>query len=354
MELFNSYASGNAFFCDITEPCVYPDPNARILCLELETTCGVCNGLIATNEFVLCDCNDSWNCNLCGNSLPFWIPYTDDDTFDFQFQQPNKITEVSCEHGWLPHNLVSPTNGTFASFEIRTCCDDEPLIIDEEMFEAIVQEHYVGTYNQTDYSGNVTINQIQAIRFNMRSIRLYLEDQGLETCFYFVFRFVAGRNCLGNTEDINEYCSEPFKNVVCNADTAYQVAESIYPKKDCFSYYYGLDYNIGQGTPFQYSNRIRIPGFFEQTSFTITKEVISTTLKTTMSQNSEMWQLKTTHLPQTFVKYLVNVFSGKNVFINGEEYQVQGEINRNNDSGLQWYLDVNFEKIDCNKSLTCE
>ena len=354
MELFDSYASGNAYYCDVTQSCVYPDPNARIFCLDLTTSCGVCNGLITTNGLVLCDCGDSWNCNLCGNELPFWMPYTDDDTFDFQFQQPDEVTGTECEHGWLPHNLVSPTNTAFASFEIKTCCNDESLVIDEEMFAAIVTNHYVGSYNITDYSGNVIVTPIQSIRFNLRSIRLYLEDAGLDTCFYFVFRFTATRMCLGVTETINEYCSEPFKPSICTTGHNSQVAESTYPKKDCFGYYHGLDYNIGQGTPFQYSNRIRIPGYFEQSSFTITKEVISTSLKTTMSQTSEMWELRTGHLPRTFVKYLVNVFSGKNVFINGEEYQVQGEINRNNDTSLQWFLDVKFEKIDCNKSLTCE
>jgi hypothetical protein len=39
--------------------------------------------------------------------------------------------------------------------------------------------------------------------------------------------------------------------------------------------------------------------------------------------------------------------------VNGTEYQVQGDINKNNENGSQWYLEVNFEKIDCNKSLSC-
>jgi hypothetical protein len=72
-----------------------------------------------------------------------------------------------------------------------------------------------------------------------------------------------------------------------------------------------------------------------------------------MSQKSEVWQLRTHHLPESFVRNLVSILSGKNVYVNGTEYQVQGDINKNNENGSQWYLEVNFEKIDCNKSLSC-
>jgi hypothetical protein len=221
------------------------------------------------------------------------------------------------------------------------------------MLEAIAPEQYVGSYNTTDYSGNTSTSPIQAIRFNLHAIRLFLEAEGMETCFYFNFTFTTTRECLGVTESSVTFCSEPFKAIDCTKNTT-QVLESIYPKDDCFDFYYGTVFNSGIGTPFQYSNKIRVPGYFEQSNFSITKEIIGTSLKTTMSQYSEVWQLKTTHLPQSFVKYLVNLFSGRNVFVNGVEYQVQGDIARNNETGLQWYLEVNFESIDCNKSLTCE
>jgi hypothetical protein len=358
MELFDSYILGNSYYCDATSTCEYPAPNSRVFCHDLSTMCGICNGLITTNGFVLCDCDDSWNCNLCANDQPFWIPFEsaaplNGDTFDFQFQQVDEVTEVECINGWLPSNLLSPTNTAFATFEIRTCCDDEPLDLTEQMFDAIAPLNYVGSYNTTDYLGNVTASPIQMIRFNLNAIRQYLEAEERETCFYFLFTFTATRFCLGLTEKTNEYCSEPFKPVICDKNNT-QVIESIYPKKDCFSFYYGNSYNSGIGTPFQYSNRLRVPGFFEQSSFSITKEIIGASLRTTMSQYNEIWQLKTTHVPPSFAKYIVNVLSGRNVFVNGKEYQVQGEINRNNEGGSHWYMEINFETLECNKSLTCE
>ena len=351
MELFDSYSKENAVYCDLTGICYFNVPNSRIYCHEIRNNCGVCGDLIATNGIVLCDCGDSWNCNLCGNDLPFWIPYEDNDTFDFQFQQPDEITGVECMNSWLPANLLSPINTAFATFEILTCCDDTALTITEEMLDAIAPNRYVGSYTITDYSGNEKQNPIQMIRFNLNAIRLFLEAEGLENCFYFRFTFTNTKFCLPFSESSSSFCSEPFKYYDCTKKATVLI-ESIYPKQDCFDMYFGN--NFTGLDAFEYSNRIRVPGYFEQASFNITKEVINTTLKTVMSQKSEVWQLKTTHLPQSFVKNLVNILSGRNVYVNGEEYQVQGDINRNNETGLQWYLEVNFEKIDCSKSLTCE
>jgi len=354
MELFDSYTYINTIFCDATTICYPPDPISRVFCHDITTTCGVCGGLIVTNGIVLCNCDDSWNCNLCSNDLPFWIPFQQGDTFDFQFQQPYEIGQSGCEHGWLPANLLSPSNTAFATFAIKTCCDDTELELDMDMFDAVAYLNYVGTYNQTDYSGNQSVTPIQIIRFNLDAIRQYLEAEGLETCFYFEFTFTTTRQCLGITESTISFCSEPFKELPCTNKNNTVVVESVYPKSDCFDIYYGNNFNLGIGIPFEYSNKVRVPGFFEQTNFSITKEVISTSLKTTMSQYCENWQLRTTHLPKSFVKYLVNVFSGKDVYVDGKIYQVQGEINRNNETGSQWYLEVAFENCECNKSLTCQ
>lgn len=349
MELFDSYTGTNFLYCDITSICYPNDPNSRVYCHEIKNSCGICGDLIATNGFILCDCEDSWNCNLCGNDMPFWIPYQDGDTIDFQFHQPN-ATNNQCESGWLPANLLTIVNTAFATFEILTCCDDTSLVITEEMFQAIVPNSYVTNYTTTDYSGNEFTEPIQIIRFNLNAIRQYLQTAGLEDCFYFKFNFSNTDQCLPDVESPSSFCSEPFKYLTCDKGSV--LIQSIYPQEDCFNMYYGSAYSgIDK---FKYSNKIRVPGYFEQANFTITKEVIGTSLNTTISQTNEVWRLRTTHLPQSFVKNLVNVLSGKRVFVDGVEYQVQGEINKNNDTGSQWYLEINFEKIDCNKSLTCE
>lgn len=352
MVLFNSYLRGIELYCDQTELPSYPDPDARVLCHQMENLCFDCASTPVNNGFVLCDCGDSWNCKLCANDVPFWIPFEVGDFFDFQFQQPNRLP-VSCENGWLPENLLSPTDFSFASFEIRTCCNNTVLEITPEMFEVIAPQQFVGKYNLTDYAGTIQ-RDIQQIRFDLGAIATYLVGEGLEPCFYFTFQFSADTVCLPDAEGKTEFCSEPFKLVPCEQPTT--LVESIYPKLDCFGYYYGSDLELagGNGTLFNYRNRIRIPSSFERTNFTITKETIGATLKTTSAQYCETWLLRSFQLPETFVKYLVNVFTGRDIFVNGREYQIQGEIAKNNETGSQWFLEINFERCECDKSLTCE
>lgn len=353
MELFDSYQFSNLVWCDQTKPWEYPDPTSRILCLEVNNQCGRdCTRLIIENGLVNCSCDDSWNCNLCANDVPFWIPFELGDTFDFQFQQPDELFNIDCMNGWLPSSLLGPTNTAFATFEIRSCCDDQVLEIDEELFALIAPNHYVGNYTTTDYLGNTTMNPIQMIRFNLAAISAAMIAQNLDPCFYIIFNFTGTRMCLPMAEQQNQFCSEPFKAVPCDGKT--HVVESYYPRFDCFGNYFGTDFMVGNGNPFAYSNRVRIPSSFERTNFTITKETIGATLKTTSAQYCESWLMRTLHLPETFVKYLVNVFTGRDVYVDGVEYQIQGDIAKNNEIGSQWFLEAEFQRCECDKSLTCE
>jgi hypothetical protein len=356
MELFNSYAIGNSLFCDSTGVTSYPDPNARVLCLDLENFCGAeCSSLGVNNGLILCGPTDSWNCKLCSNDVPFWIPFEQGDTFDFQFRQPNKMT-VSCENGWLPTDLLSPSDFAFASFEIRTCCSDTPLTITNEMFSIIAPEQFVGQFETTDFAGNVTVNPIQMIRFDLTAIATYLVAEEFEPCFYFTFNFSASSDCLPAAESFSTFISEPFRMIPCSDGKKTHMVESLYPKFDCFGTYYGGNFELrgGNGAPFQYSNRIRVPSSFERTNFTITKETIGATLRTTSSQYCETWLMRTSNVPELYTKYLVNLFTGRDVYVDGTEYQIQGDIAKNNETGSQWFLEINFERCECDTSLTCE
>ncbi len=354
MFLFNSYSIANVDYCDITNECSYPDPISRIRCIELESICGdLCGKLVIENGLLLCDCADQWNCNLCGNDLPFWIPFEAGDTFDFQFQQPNEITQVSCENGFLPEGLLSLNDAAFATFGIYSCCDDQALEIDKEMIDAIVVQSYIGSFNSYDYAGNLSVKPIQMIRFRLDAIAAFLEAQGLDQCFYFKFTFTTSRLCLPFSQTQSTFCSEPFKMIPCSEGKKSQLLESTYSFLDCFGQYYGNDFNLAAGIPFAFSNAIRVHGSFEQLSFSITKEQIDSTLKTTASQLCENWLLRTKHLPQRFAKYIATVLAGKDVTINGVEYQVEGELNKNNETGTQFYFDINAQRCDCNKSLSC-
>lgn len=355
MELFNSYTTGNVFYCDSTNVPSFAEPNARVFCVEMENFCGAdCSSLGVDNGLILCSPQDSWNCNLCANDVPFWIPFETGDTFDFQFQQPMK-GNFNCENGWLPTDLLSPTEAAFASFEIRTCCSDTPLEITEEMFSVIADKQFVGVYETTDYLGNVTEQPIQMIRFDLTAIATYLVAEGFDPCFYFLFNFSADDGCLPDVETFSSFVSEPFRMIPCSEGKTHMV-ESIYPQFDCFGAYYGTNFQLtgGNGRAFPYSNKIRVPSSFERTNFTITKETIGATLKTTSAQYCETWLMRTANVPEVYTKYLVNLLTGRDVYVDGVEYQIQGDIAKNNETGSQWFLEINFERCECDKSLTCE
>jgi hypothetical protein len=50
---------------------------------------------------------------------------------------------------------------------------------------------------------------------------------------------------------------------------------------------------------------------------------------------------------------LATIIAGADVFINGREYQFQGEFPKNNETGSLWCADLQFEYCDCSKNLTC-
>lgn len=353
MELFNNYYSAYGYFCDITPETEYPDPIARILCYGAGIGIGTyqCPDINLQSPFWSCNEQLLWNCSLCGNDQPFWIPFTDGDTFDFQFQQ--LFYSINCDHAFYPDDLVSGGNTAAVSYEIFACCNDEPIAVTEQMHNNIFEDQYVGTFSKNDYAGNTQSYPIQIARVNLSTIASYLMNLDLDPCFYIVWKFPKSSDCLPQGDTIKIY-TEPFKYRKCDVFPYIYNIESTYTYLDCYGNYYGNNFSIGLGTPFVYSNRVRIPGAFEQLGFNITKEKIETSLKTTSTQVCENWILKTSHLPRGFAKFVTNVLAGRDVLIDGEEYQIEGELSRNNDTGNQFYLEIPAQNCNCNKSLSCE
>lgn len=360
-ELFEPYQIGNAVFCDMTPECSFPEPNSRVLCSNLKILCGGsddCEFTIVNNGLILCDCSDSWNCNLCANDSAFWIPFESGDTFDFQFQQPYQIKDNSKFYGWTYPGLSAPFDEGFCSFEIFSCCNDEPVRVSElEVFESLFTDAFVGNYTSTDYAGNETTSSIQQIRFDLAAIAALVLEQTGDSCFYFKFCFATSAAPLPyafRQEQVVCFCSEPFKAIPCSNGKKSVLVESTYPFKDCFGLYYGTNSSAYWGSPFQYSNAVRIPGSFEQDNFDIQKQIVNTTLKTTGSQLCENWTLRSQHAPQRFVRLIATIFAGREVYIAGKEYQVQGEIPKNNEIGSHWYFEAKAERCECSQSLSCK
>ena len=49
-----------------------------------------------------------------------------------------------------------------------------------------------------------------------------------------------------------------------------------------------------------------------------------------------------------------DIFAGQTVYLNDTEFIVDGDINKNNDIGSQWFLEVDMRQVDCSKTFSCD
>jgi hypothetical protein len=360
-DLFDSYVSPtNAAiaFCDQTNFLCRTDPTTRLFCDTIDTVCGTadCSTLLVNNGLGLCNCADTWNADCCGNDTPFLIPYQNGDTIDFQFQQILSVLG-GVSDGWSSDGTLD-TRDSAAYFEIRSCCSDTLIPVDETTFNDVVSNYYVGRFQVVNYDGTITTTPIQMIRFNLGAISQLAIDLGLDPCFYFKFCFTKTSGPIQdpiNPANVDCFCSESFTLEKCLAiEKRSVVMSSLYSSTDCFGYYFGNSFvqTLG-GSPFVYSNQIRVPAAFEQTNFQITKNIINASRKTTSSEVCETWILRSFALPTRFMKLIVAIIAGADVYVDGREYNSQGEVSKNNETGSRWFTEITFEYCNCTKNLTC-
>lgn len=330
----NSYLIGNKIVC--TVPVNHTDciGEGYTICKELKIqSCSDCGDLVINNGLLLCDCRDSWNCHLCANDRPYWNPVERGDLIYFQFQQFDTVNgddpNVPGSQGW---------NTPAANFTIHSCCDDSELNVNQ----AVVAQSYVGLYETQDYKGNSTFTNIQQISFNVDQII----SQGFgnfseDHCFYFKFN-------IGE----DSFCSEPYKLNSCRKKTV--MIEGEYPASslDCFGYFYGRPtWSVGE--PFTYVNQYRVRGSFELTNVEIEKETVTKHLKAVSASTCEVWLLRTIGLPERVAKLLVGMFAAYEIYIDGAIYQIEKGVDKNNEIGSQWLLEVSFKRCDCFPDFTC-
>lgn len=349
MGYYTSYDAGNGLiFCDQTATVcnTFSDPSHRTLCKEIRLiTCtgGDCPTAVINNGLIRCTEDTGWNCDLCGNDLPFNLPVDKDDTLYFQFQQIDNVNVWTAPtYGW-------DTGG--CNVYLKDCCTGEYLEESPGVPKPIIDyctEYFVGRY--AEIVGNLgNLNDFQGIKIPLTDIYTDFKAQfPTSDCFYFEFEFFLS----GSAEYLY---TEPYQFVNCE-DTI--VLKSTYPKKDCDGYYYGdyfTKFGVANllGTFFYYSNEIRLPAYLEKRSFNIQKEFVGNFNRTTNSQMTENWRLSTRRIPEEVATYIAKVLSGEKIYIGNGEFIAQGNIGKNNDVGSQWFLDADITRINCSKSFSC-
>lgn len=352
MAYYQSYqlGIGPAYFgaCDQTSM-IYPptDSGDRIISKELQiVACGAggCDLATINDGTILCTEDQSWNCNLCGNDLPFYIPIGREDYFQFQFQQIDPFNGIR----WL----FNPTYGqygwtTVMDAYVRDCCTGNYILDgsgNPKSAANYISGNYslFGAYVTTNWQNIAQTTNIQQFQFYSNGIWNDLSTQYNSDCFYFEFRF------YDTTGGYTTLYTEPYKFVYCK-NTLY--ISGAYNSKDCNGYYYGTDfkYNPGISFPFAYNNARRFYASLERIGFSIEKELVGNTLKTTSTTVTEKFLLRTERLSERMAMYLVNLLASEQVMIDGEIYVCDGDINKNNEVGNQWFIEASLRKQNCNK-----
>lgn len=345
---FSSYQSGVNVFCDVSQNCELTDSLSRIACQEIhmvECGDGPCDKAVINNGLLLCDCEDSVNCNPCTNDRAFWNVINPTDVLTFQFQQ---IDTVNGQNPLGPFGNWG--GGQFINGYIRDCCTGEYLGGETPstiLFYA--GSAGVGVFPVRDYKGNITWNNIQQIQVFPEYFipEMAAQFPGWDGCFVFEWVFNEGT--------ANEYklCSEPYKVNPCPEKGDTVLLEGVFPDRDCFGYYYGTEAVGNSLNNFPFVNQYRVHGSNEQTSFLIEKQFVGTRLKSTSSDVTENWLFRTKGVPGKIAKLITNILAARNVYLDGVEFVADGEVPKNNETGSQWFIDANLKRVDCSKTYSC-
>lgn len=72
------------------------------------------------------------------------------------------------------------------------------------------------------------------------------------------------------------------------------------------------------------------------------------------SSSSTKYRLATSGVPFNVAKRLQAVFAASFFTVNGLEFNEVSVIERNNDQGTSWWVDVELDRIDCDSSASCD
>jgi hypothetical protein len=364
----DSYLDGDTFWCYETPPNNPVYTRNRIRCANLIiNNCaggglpGDCNQTTVNNGLILCDPEDSWNCNLCGNDLPYFSPVRETDPMMFQFQQWDYINGQSPTFNW---NTAAGW-GVLVDGAVFDCCTDTAIGGDILSYSL---ENFIGIYGDKQYNGQVDWTNIQQISLDLAAIKAAGEAlfPNWDGCFYFKFDFF---NAVGDV--VNSFTSEPFKFEKCDPDGTIFL-EGVYSKKDCFGFFYKpiapsltvlnpgfppslsvISPYIGLGTPFQYRNTYRVKGSFELNGFEINKEFVGVKQFTANTETAENWFLRTNRLPPRVARLISNILAADTVYVEGRDYISSGTITKNNEIGNQWFLESQLKRVQCSSTNSC-
>lgn len=276
-------------------------------------------------------CNKPFKRAICGD-------YCNEDTtsckvediIEFQFNLPDQLNnweDLSPKKYWHPDINNNDAWGTVEAYDFET----HKKI--EFPFDFYVDKHVVGV---TKYRTELDPTRVQIVKIN---------PYFLPCKFY--FKFILRQTNGGALS----FYTEPFEKITCVGNTV--VVEGFYPdgSKDCIDRYYGtLDKGVGNWdlATDKYSNKVRVHGEIVWSAITIETETQKSTkfIKVTRTNTRDSYKLRTQLIPPYMVDNLKFNLTASEVLVDGFRYTYSGTIEKNNETGLMWAVDITLQNLD--------
>ncbi len=245
----------------------------------------------ASCELIAKDCAQLFNCTLELGETPYCLKYEEGGVFDIQLRvidefNPDPTIPAS---GW----------GTFIKAELLDS-DGVIVSIDHTLFSS---DYVVG------YAEGVGSYQTIRLDFDL--------CEGLAgTCFSVKFRVFDNL-----AAEVEVFCTETFTKLPDCEELLY--LESTYTDLDCCGNYYGIAGSFVGSDNFAYSNKIGIWADLLNEVGGVEIESFGSIRTNTVIRDVKSFSLLE-KIPYYLHNYIKNVVAGENVFVNSNEYLMDG------------------------------
>lgn len=286
--------------------------------VPIRRACPVVAPPFALNE------SDTWNCNLCGADMPFFIPFLRGDIIPLQ-------TNFADNFNTDPENPTYGIRSTGAAdWYVMIELQDSTGSTISSQVDTFADVHYVA-YSQK-------WGAVQTWFVNTGYFPTTLKCWRLKITYYYYDQISASKQIE------RVLYSEYYKEFTNCGPTI--VIESTYEGADCYGNIYDtFAETTGVGGINPYYNSIRIEGEIEFTGNDENADITTDYGKVLRRTITSNYRINSGIVAPFFARMLDRVVRGSVVTINGEQYK-NFTFEKNNDASRMWVVDLQFTK-DC-------
>lgn len=351
-----------------------------------QTSCDICDEVIQGE--IICNLNDAWNNNLCGNDKCYQSPVVPGDCLNFQFQFQNtrnarnaisyqqflQRPNPKIQYSWY-HNTLNPTNWTMKAKIWDACTGQEFKVGAVNYADTMIEQ--AGVFLSLDRKASAKTLPINSYYRWVQNIRLCVPTSlptGFPSQFYFSFEVVDNTGLASDT-----VFSQPYIIDKCSSTV---LLGALYSNKDCFGYDYSNPVTSSVIAPYRpapdafnnpinqftqvisanfmypnrdrrYNNTHRLYGTSNYVGRLIEKDIPERQCLSIKTSVKEQYDLKIQPVPPFIAEIINNNLSGQLAYITGVpnksiiEVQPNGGAVKNNDVSNMWVVDIILNGCEC-------